>query len=171
MHWFRDKIGHASSSLFGFFRLFHEMRPELLRNILRPLRVDFLIYSRNKRGYYMAAQRHEIPLRVLTNISRVSAPLELFLKCRTKTFCLCWVLRSKIAVMLCATLSNVLYDFGSLMNNQLGHVYIWAWASRLASVPEIMNYVEKLLLFGCLVFSGTLCVTVYMFQGSCFDEL
>ena len=43
----------------------------------------------------MAAERHEISLRVLKNISRVSAPFELFYdelkvtKCRTKTFCLC----------------------------------------------------------------------------------
>ena len=43
----------------------------------------------------MAAQRHEISLRVLKNISRVSPPFELFYdeskvtKCCTKTFCLC----------------------------------------------------------------------------------
>ena len=43
----------------------------------------------------MAAQRHEISLRVLQGISRVSAPFELFYdefkvkKCSTKTFCLC----------------------------------------------------------------------------------
>ena len=48
----------------------------------------------------MAAQRHEISLRVLKNISRVSAPFELLYdefkvpKCCTKTFCLCWVLRA-----------------------------------------------------------------------------
>ena len=40
----------------------------------------------------MAAQRHEISLRVLKNISRVSAPFELFYdevtRCCTKTFCL-----------------------------------------------------------------------------------
>ena len=45
----------------------------------------------------MAAQRHEISLRVLKNISRVSAPFELFYdefkitKCCTKTFCFCFV--------------------------------------------------------------------------------
>ena len=42
----------------------------------------------------MAAQRHEISLRVLKNISRVSAPFELFYefkvtKCCRKMFCLC----------------------------------------------------------------------------------
>ena len=43
----------------------------------------------------MAAKRHEISLRVLKNISRVSAPFELFYnefkvtKCCTKTFPLC----------------------------------------------------------------------------------
>ena len=43
----------------------------------------------------MAAQRHEISLRVLKNISLVSAPFELFydefkvIKCCTKTFFLC----------------------------------------------------------------------------------
>ena len=43
----------------------------------------------------MAAQRHEVSLRVLKNISQVSAPFELFYdelkvkKCCTKTFCLC----------------------------------------------------------------------------------
>ena len=48
----------------------------------------------------MAAQRHKISLRVLKNISRVSAPFELLYdelkvtKCCTKTFCLCWVLRA-----------------------------------------------------------------------------
>ena len=33
-----------------------------------------------------------------------------------KTFCLCWVLRSKIALMRCVTFSNVLHDFGVFMN-------------------------------------------------------
>ena len=43
----------------------------------------------------MGAQRHEIYVRELKNISRVSAPFELFYdefkvtKCCTKTFCLC----------------------------------------------------------------------------------
>ena len=43
-------------------------------------------------GYYVAAQRHEIALRVLKNISRVSAPFELSYdefkatKCWTETF-------------------------------------------------------------------------------------
>ena len=43
----------------------------------------------------MTAQRHEISLRVLKNISRVSPPFELFYdefkvtKCYTKTFCRC----------------------------------------------------------------------------------
>ena len=43
----------------------------------------------------MAAQRHEISLRVLKNIPRVSAPFEQFYdefkvtKCCTKTYCLC----------------------------------------------------------------------------------
>ena len=121
----------------------------------------------------MAAQRHEISLRVLKNISRVSPPFELFYdefkvtKCCTKTFCLCWVLRSKIAFMRCVTFSN----FGLFMNNWLGHVYISAWVSRFASVTEIIKYVEKLLLFACLVFSRTLCQTVYKFQASSFDEL
>ena len=124
----------------------------------------------------MAAQRHEISLRVLKNISRVSPPFELFYdefkvtKCYTKTFCLCWVLRSKIAVMRCVTFSNVLYVSGLFMNNWFacatvvcagGHVYISAWVSRFASVTEIIKYVEKLLLFACLVFSRTLCETVY----------
>ena len=63
----------------------------LLRDILRSLRVIRGI----NRGYYMAAQRHEISLRVLKNISRVSAPFELFYDefkvtiCCKKTFCLC----------------------------------------------------------------------------------
>ena len=130
----------------------------------------------------MAAQRHEISLRVLKNISRVSAPFELFYdefkvtKCCTKTFCLCWVLRSKIAFMRCVTFSNVLYVFGLFMNNQLGRVYISAWVSRFAtlravispgrtlrerpllagyrfaSVTEIIKYVEKLLFFSSLIF-------------------
>ena len=39
--------------------------------------------------------------------------------------------------------------------------------SRFASVTEIIKYVEKLLLFSCLVFSTTSCETVYKFQ----DEL
>ena len=125
----------------------------------------------------MAAQRHEISLRVLKNISRVRPPFELFYdefkvtKCCTKTFRLCWVLRSKIAVMRCVTFSNVLYVFGLFMNNKLGHVYISAWVWRFASVTEIIKYVAKLLLFACLVFSTTLCRTVYKFQASSFDEL
>ena len=75
------------------------------------------------RGYFVAAQRHEISLRVLKNISRVSPPFELFYdefkvtKCCTKTFCLCWVLRCKIAFMRCVTFSNVLLVFGLIMNN------------------------------------------------------
>ena len=39
------------------------------------------------------------------------------------------------------------------------------------SVTEIINYVERLLLFACLVSSITLCETLFKFQGSCFDEL
>ena len=47
----------------------------------------------------MAAQRHEMSLRVLKNISRESCPFELFYdefkvtKCCAKTFCL-WVMIS-----------------------------------------------------------------------------
>ena len=47
-HQYRDKIGLARSWLFGLYRLFHEMRPELLRDILRSLWVQSFIYSRNK---------------------------------------------------------------------------------------------------------------------------
>ena len=71
----------------------------------------------------MTAQRQEISLRVLKNISRVSAPFELFYdefkvtKCCTKKFCLCRVLRSKIAFLRYVTSSNVLYVFGLFMNN------------------------------------------------------
>ena len=50
------------------------------------------------------------------------------------------------------------------MNIELGRVYI-------SSVTEIIKYVEKLLLFACLVISRTLCQTVYKFQPSSFDEL
>ena len=113
--------------------------------------------------YLEITSRHEISLRVLKNISRVSPPFELFYdefkvtKCCTKTFCLCWVLRSKIAFMRCVTFSNVLYVFGLFMKNYLGHVYISAWVSRFASVTEMIKYVEKLLLFACLVFSRILC--------------
>ena len=96
---------------------------ELLVDIVRTAWF-FLILTRGiNRGYYLAAQRHEISLRVLENISRVSPPFELFYdefkvtKCCTKTFCLCWVLRSKIAFMRCVTFSNVLYVFGLFMNN------------------------------------------------------
>ena len=39
------------------------------------------------------------------------------------------------------------------------------------SVTEIIKYVERLLLFACLVFSITLCETLLKFQASCFDEL
>ena len=46
-----------------------------------------------------------------------------------------------------------------------------SWLSRFASVTEIIKYVEKLLIFACLVFSRTFCETVYKFQTSCFDEL
>ena len=96
---------------------------ELLVDIVRTAWF-FLILTRGiNRGYYLAAQRHEISLRVLENISRVSPPFELFYdefkvtKCCTKTFCLCWVLRNKIAFMRCVTFSNVLYVFGLFMNN------------------------------------------------------
>ena len=47
----------------------------------------------------------------------------------------------------------------------------FAWVSRFASVTDIIKYVEKLLIFACLVFSRTFCETVYKFQTSCFDEL
>ena len=123
----------------------------------------------------MAAQRHEISLRVLKNSSRVSPPFELFYyefkvtKYCTKKFCLCWVLRSKI--MRCVTFSNVLYVFGLFTSNQLGHVYISEWVSRFASVTEIIKYGEKLLLFACLVISRTLCQTICKFQASSFEEL
>ena len=147
MYLFRDKIGRASSWLFGLFQLFHEMRPDYF-----VISWDHFETRGINRGYFVAAQRHEISLRELKNISRVSPPFELFYdefkvtKCCTKTFCLCWVLRSKIA-------------------------YIAAWVSRFASVTGIIKYVEKLLLFACLVFSRTLCQTVHKFQASSFDEL
>ena len=73
--------------------------------------------------------------------------------------------------MRCVTFSNVLYVFGLFTNNILGHVYISARVSRFASVTEIIKYVEKLVLFACLVFSKTLCQTLYKFQASSFDEL
>ena len=38
-------------------------------------------------------------------------------------------------------------------------------------MTEIIKFVEKLLLFACLVFSRTLRQTVYKFQASSFDEL
>ena len=68
----------------------------------------------------MAAQGYEISLRMLKNISRVSASFKLcydefkVTKCCTKTFGLCLVLRYKIAFM---RFSNVLYVFGVFMNN------------------------------------------------------
>ena len=124
----------------------------------------------------MAMQKHEISLRVLENISRVSAPFELFYefkvtKCCPMMFFLCWVLRSKIAYLRCVTFWNVLYLFGLFMNNLLGHVHISAWVSRFASVTEIIKYVESHRLFACLVSSRPLCQTVYKFQASSFDEL
>ena len=44
-------------------------------------------------------------------------------------------------------------------------------SQKFASVTEIIKYVEKLLLFACLVFSRTLFQTVYKFQASSLDEL
>ena len=67
----------------------------LLCDILRSLRVESLITRGINRGYFVAAQRHEISLRVLKNISGVSPPFELFYdefkvtKSCTKTFRLC----------------------------------------------------------------------------------
>ena len=52
-----------------------------------------------------------------------------------------------------------------------GMFTFFAWVSRFASVTDIIKYVEKLLIFACLVFSRTFCETVYKFQKSCFDEL
>ena len=39
------------------------------------------------------------------------------------------------------------------------------------SVTEIIKYMERILRFGCLVFSITLCETLFKFQASCFDKL
>ena len=47
----------------------------------------------------------------------------------------------------------------------------FAWVSIFFSVTEIIKYVQKLLIFACIVFSRTFCETVYKFQTSCFDEL
>ena len=70
----------------------------------------------------MAAHRHEISLQVLKNISRaLLSNCFKVTKCCTKTFCLGWVLRSKIAFMRCLTFSNVLYVF--VYYFELGHVY------------------------------------------------
>ena len=44
-------------------------------------------------------------------------------------------------------------------------------SQQICIITEIIKYVEKLLLFACLVFSRTLCRTVYKFQASSFDEL
>ena len=100
MHLFWDKIGRSSLWLFGLFRLFHEMRPDLLRDILRSPQV----YTRGiNRGYYIAAPIHEISLRGLKTfhewalLNYVPFYVEFKVaKCYTKTCCLCWVLRSKL---------------------------------------------------------------------------
>ena len=98
----------------------------------------------------MAAQRHEISLRVLKNISRVSPPFELFYdefkvtKCCTKTFCLCWVLRSKIAFMRCVTFSNVLYVFG----------LSWIWRTKFfpTSWSAVFSHVWRRSIFKFCVY-------------------
>ena len=44
-------------------------------------------------------------------------------------------------------------------------------SADLHQLTEIIKYVEKLLLLARLVFSRTLCQTVYKFQASSFEEL
>ena len=66
----------------------------------------------------MAAQRHEISLQVLKNISRVRPPFELFYdefiqKAAQRHF----VFVECYAFMRCVTFSNVHYVFGLFMNN------------------------------------------------------
>ena len=95
----------------------HEMRPESWDHFEFSLKftraINRITWPRRDNKFFFECWK----------ISRVSAPFELFCdefkftKCCTKTFCLCWVLRGKIAVMRCVTFSNVLYVFGSFMNN------------------------------------------------------
>ena len=134
-----------------------------------------LLFSRGiNGGYYMAMQRHEISLRVLKNISRVSAPFELsydefkVTKCCTKTFCLCWVLRSKIAVICYVT--STFFDYLWIINYGM-FTFQKKSADLHHSVTEIIKYVERLLLVACSVFSITLCETLFKSQASCLDEL
>ena len=53
---------------------------------------------------------------IFLNWSLLISTLQYTIGC-TKTFCLCWVLHSKIAFMRCMTFSNILYVFGIFMNN------------------------------------------------------
>ena len=104
----------------------------------------------------MAGQREEVSLRVLKNVSGVSAPFELLQNAAQRRFVSVECYKVNFTVMRCMTFSNVFYIFGSFMNNKFGHVYISAWVGRFASVTEIRKYVTKLLLFACLVFSWIL---------------
>ena len=91
---FGDKIGRASSWLFGLLRLFHEMRPDYF--VISWDHFEFsLKFTRGiNRGYYMAAQGYEIALRVIKNISRVSAPFELFYDAQRRfVFVQCYVVK------------------------------------------------------------------------------
>ena len=107
---------------FVTFRLFPGIsRNEtgLLRDSLRSLRVQSLIYSRNvkqrilrgcaeTRNFSSSVEKHftsDRSFRTVFDEFKVT-------KCCTKTFCPCLVLRSKIAFMRCVTFSNVLYVFG-----------------------------------------------------------
>ena len=67
----------------------------------------------------MATQRHKISLRVLKNISQVSAPFELFYDefKVTETLYKDVLFLLSIAAMRCVNFSKVLYVFGSFMNN------------------------------------------------------
>ena len=69
----------------------------------------------------MAAQGHEISLRMLKNISQVSPPFELlydeFKLQNAAQRHFVFVECCKIAFMRCVTFSNVLYFFGLFMNN------------------------------------------------------
>ena len=125
----------------------------------------------------MAAQRHEISLRVLKNILRVSAPFELFYdelkvtKCCTKTFCLCWLLRSKIAFMRCETFSNVLYVFYIIHEELIRASLHFSMSQQICISNWNHKICRKATTFRLFSISRTLCQTVYKFQASSFDEL
>ena len=81
----------------------------------------------------------------------------------------CYVVKLPSCVALLPRTFATFLDHSCIINE--GMFTFLSWVSRFASVTEIIKYVEKLLIFACLVFSKTFLWNSIQVPNELFDEL